>query len=292
MSRDYMKNKILTAIEDFKISNTSESQKYEYLNKATQKIRCFCCLDTKEQWDYRESPMAWMDGHGKYDIVHCCGCSKGGYIRPTSSYAGYYRNGDDSDIKGRLDELYEMGWRLAKIETEEKEQNLDKLHEEWENKPTPLWSYGANDIIKESSKVLEIEIAASKLADQISKAIQIANGNLFELANLVKETTLNLNYSSMNNNTEHKEVRCDKPDKWGNATYILLDYKKNSFIEEASCCFPWCKYYIDMAELSLKYRIIKPRNHAARDKCNYLLNSEIESMLRTSSSNQIDDNFV
>ena len=169
----------------------------------------------------------------------------------------------------------------------EKEQNLEKLHKEWEKKENPLWSYGANDIIKESSKVLEIEIAAAKLAEQISKAIQLANGNLFELANLVKETTLNLNYSSMNNNIAHKEVRCDKPDKWGNSTYILLDYKKKSFTEEASCCFPGCRYYIDMAELSLKYRIIKPRNQSARDKCNYLLNSEIESMLRTSSSDDI-----
>ena len=128
MVRDYMKTKVLTAIENLKESNTIENKKYDYLIKASQTIKCFCCLDTKEQWDYRQSPVAWLDGNGKYDVVHCYSCSKGGYIRPISSYAGYYKSKDDSDVKGRLDDLYELGLRLVKSEAEENELNLEKLH--------------------------------------------------------------------------------------------------------------------------------------------------------------------
>ena len=53
----------------------------EQLKKAAETINCFSCLDTKKQWAWRESNLAWMDGHGKYDIVHCSGCSRGARSR-------------------------------------------------------------------------------------------------------------------------------------------------------------------------------------------------------------------
>ena len=147
--------------------------------------------------------------------------------------------------------------------------------------PEPLWSYGANDILRKTSTSLEVHIAAAQLAEMVSRAVQIANGNLLELAHLVKDLTLNIDFRSMDMKTRRKEVRCDKPDQWGNATYIVLEYNKTDFTEKTICCCPLCRYDIAMAELSVQYRIIKPRNRLARQLCNNLMNTEISELLKT-----------
>ena len=279
---DYMKPIIDGELVRMHTSSNSDIRtRGKQLKKAADNVECFSCMDTKKQWDWRESRLAQLDGKGKYDVVNCSGCARGGYIHPTNDVVGYYKKNDETNVENRLDELFLLFLRMEKKEETDRAARISKLHDDWEKNPEPLWSYGANDILRKTSTSLEVHIAAAQLAEMVSKAVQVANGDLLELARSVKDLTLNIDFRSMDVENKRKEVRCNKPDQWGNSTYIVLEYNKTAFSEKVIFCCPLCKYDVAMAELSVQYRIIKPRNKPARQMCNDLMNTEIGELLKT-----------
>ena len=274
MPHDYMRTPVLNEIKRIKTNDTKYG---EELNKAVPKVKCFTCMDSKQLWDYRETAFSSWDRKGRYDIVNCNGCAGGGYIKPVHSVTGYYqRDKENHQIGDRVKELYSKYLEIERNEEQQKEQLLIEQHNTMEQNVTPLWKHGASDTLTEVSKSVDIHIAVGKLADRILSAIQLSNGNLLELANFAKNLTLNINFQNISSENIHKEALCGPQDRWGNSTYIILEYSKKEYSTKKKALL--MTFNTSMSDLSVKYKILTPQNKAARDNCNKTLNKFITSI--------------
>jgi hypothetical protein len=274
MPHDYMRTTVLNEINRQKTTNTKYG---EELHKAVPKVTCFTCMDSKKLWDYRETAFSSWDMKGSYDIVNCNGCVGGGYIKPVHSVTGYYQRDKVNDqIGDRVKELYSKYLEIARNEEQQKELLLIEQHNTMELNVTPLWKHGASDTLTEVSKSVDIHIAVGKLADKILSAIKLANGNLLELANFAKNVTLTINFQNISSENIHKEALCGPQDRWGNSTYIILEYSKKEYTTKKKSLL--MTYNTSMSDLSVKYKILTPQNKAARDNCNKTLNKFITSI--------------
>ena len=276
----------------------SEIQKYiKILN-----IECPRCLDTKILWKGRENVFwARMDGRGDYDVMNCDKCSGGGWNRcsyTTDIYARGIHAFHVADgewhvletlrpiIKPYLDNIAHIeaqaeAERIKQAEADRIQEELieedlsdsdeerirkEKEKEDDEN-PMPLWSYYNNDDFDKKIKSTDIAIEIGKIAERMYEVIKLSCGDILELTNLIKELKMDLKSSmesSTSNKTELKQI--ENSEGRFKVTYVKL-YISNQ-IENTSCdCLEWCGFNTKEAHFSLQYTVYKPRNIAAKKKC-------------------------
>lgn len=113
-------------------------------------IKCKYCLDRKHLWKRRDSPFAFMDGKGGFDVIRCNKCSDGRWVRCSHTL-----------------ETYEGGERLLK------EDDSDALRHS-------MIKDRANGILDTKRKALELELIrikaaeAQALADKAAEEARVA----------------------------------------------------------------------------------------------------------------------
>ena len=222
-------------------------------------------------------------------ILYCNGCSHQSNVVLKSTFdltsiekkdgRLYYKMNDTSEIPRRMKELEKFAKQIKKGVDKSNKVLNDKLHTRWENNPNPLWERCIRNTLYKKTEILDISIAIQELANKAFSTIQIMNGNLFELANLVKNFTLNFNFENMTSENSEKHVIHDSPDKWSNSKYIVFEYNKKDTKEKKICGIPGCGFKYNMVSLSIRYLILEPRNGAARNECNNFMNEEISVIM-------------
>lgn len=284
MPYDYMRTPVTERIASLIRTRPDRGKR---LSAAADTVGCFACMDTGKQWDARGHQMAWLDGHGNYDVVHCSGCKGGGYIHPTNAIAGMFKRGDVSDVDGRIAILETIAAEMAREEQVRKDAEAEAAQEVYESKPTPLWAFAKHDTVVETCKAADVDIALGELAKKLAQAIRSVNGDLAGLGQLVRTATLKINVGSMESGKSHREVSRTDVDKWRNATYAIVDVHRRDYSANGWCCIPACRCKISMVELRATYKVLRPRNQAARDKCDELLANRIDEIIDLRSASPV-----
>ena len=223
--------------------------------------------------------MAWLDGHGSYDIVHCAGCKGGGYINPTNSISGVFKRNDKTNIEGRIAALETISAELLRQEQEKKEKEEEEAQKVYESKKAPLWAFAKHDTITVTSKTADVHVALGELATKLFEAVKAVNGDLAGLGQLVRNATLKMNVNAIDSGKNKREVSRTDVDRWRNATYAIIDIHRRDFVRDGWCCIPTCRCKTEMIELRATYKVLRPRNQAARDKCDELLADRIDEII-------------
>jgi hypothetical protein len=95
----------------------------------------------------------------------------------------------------------------------------------------------------------------------------VSSGDITELTSLIKELKMDLKSSmesSTSNKTELKQIA--NSEGRFKVTYVKL-YISNQ-MENTSCsCLEWCGWNTKESHFSLQYTVYKPRNIAAKKRC-------------------------
>jgi len=112
------------------------------------------------------------------------------------------------------------------------------------------------------------------LAESVYLSIQVYSSNFIEIANNIKNLTINISNSlSIKNN--YKEIMKTYKDLKNNDIFILFKIEKN--IEKKRF---FNKFYKNKKIIfKVNYIILSPENDIALNICNYLLNSNIKNKI-------------
>jgi hypothetical protein len=152
-------------------------------------------------------------------------------------------------------------------ETEDAERMREKQEKEDDENPMPLWAYYTNDDFDKKIKSTDIAVEIGKIAERMYEAIKLSSGDITELTSLIKELKMDLKSSmesSTSNKTELKQIT--NSEGRFKVTYVKL-YISNQ-MENTSCsCLEWCGWNTKESHFSLQYTVYKPRNIAAKKRC-------------------------
>ena len=157
--------------------------------------------------------------------------------------------------------------RIQREKEEEERLKREKQEKEDDENPMPLWAYYNNDDFDKKIKSTDISVEIGKIAERMYEAIKLSSGDITELTSLIKELKMDLKSSmesSTSNKTELKQIA--NSEGRFKVTYVKL-YISNQ-MENTSCsCLEWCGFNTKESHFSLQYTIYKPRNIAAKKRC-------------------------
>jgi hypothetical protein len=226
--------------------------------KNINNFNCYYCLDSGKVWTERKSIFDKLDGRGSYDIKSCNHCSKGKWLHCTDK-TNHISNGVKvfhqgsvtlNDIIGQLKILYK-----------------DKINQE------PKWYLYQKDTIEKKTKEVDIKINLNDLATAVSASIQIYAGNIVGLVNTIKDLTINLGHTLVNENDSKELIKIFEQD--GKKYFMLFKLEKQ--IKEKTAIGNLFKS-IQFTFIA-KYLLLSPENDCAIDICNDLMNDNIENKL-------------
>ncbi len=152
-------------------------------------------------------------------------------------------------------------------DSEDAERIREKQEKEDDENPMPLWAYYTNDNFDKKIKSTDIAVEIGKIAERMYEAIKLSSGDITELTSLIKELKMDLKSSmesSTSNKTELKQIA--NSEGRFKVTYVKL-YISNQ-MENTSCsCLEWCGWNTKESHFSLQYTVYKPRNIAAKKRC-------------------------
>ena len=259
-----MKNNIISRSNQFKLSNNPETKKLgKIIVKYINNFNCYYCLDTVKCWRSRNHGF-WdsIDGRGSYDIMRCNNCSNGGWISCS-----------------KKNDLLVNNIKVFKKNNNNVEDRINELRKIYKNKlsqPDEEWKlYEKKEIFKKTTE-LELNINVKKLADIVYNSIKIYAGDLISIASLAKDLTINISNSFTKENDSTEIIRKERNNS-NEDVYIL--FKVNKQIKQRSAMGNFFKK--KKFTFLVKYILLIPINNVARDRCNQIMNENID--------NKIDD---
>jgi hypothetical protein len=272
-------------------------------------ISCCRCLDIKKLWKSRDSSFAWMDGRGWYDIINCDKCSDGGWLYCSSVNRivefGVTIQARDNDfleaIKERIStiiwyilpiiiqkdkenkdrEAKEIEKKLKlKIDEEQKIQDEIELEKKVENemndgRTEPLFDEDLSKDFIYTTDTIHINIELGKIINQVSSAVKAHGGDFLELANLIKNLKIDIDYS--NDILKVNKNVCQKSKNLrGYPIYFIMKTTLEN-INESCSLLEYCGCKNTQTKIVMKYIIMRPKNIVARDICDKTI-SDITSI--------------
>jgi len=272
---------------------------------------CSLCLGTKQRWAPRKGFLAAADGGGYYDIFRCPQCCENGHWTNCSWRNDMIINGfpifevDNNDpyiriklvkpltnakmLKNKENELKMLEIKINEdikqqnlklideLKQKNNELNTKKEHEkeELDKISHPLWLYYKNESTTNEVNSGDVELEIGKIANNIIDCLNAAGGNVIEIANIIKNFKLNAGMTMCKSEINKTEIEQIK-DSNGNVTYLILKLKNkiiisNSFIVKCFTCNS------KRVLLDIKYKIIKPKNKAAKDLCDEIVSRGIDN---------------
>ena len=100
------------------------------------------CLDIKKLWKSRDSPFAWMDSRGWYDVINCDKCSNGGWLSCSSDNKiiefGVAIQAKDNDflqaIKERMNEMKNINENQENVRDESQNNIKNRFLQGYKNR--------------------------------------------------------------------------------------------------------------------------------------------------------------
>ena len=251
-----------------------ETKKFgKLIIKNINNFECYYCLDTGKTWRERENMLfsSW-DGRGKYDIHKCNHCSNDNWIECTHSQNPQSAGGikifrtnkvTKTDIIAQLKILYK-----------------NKILED-----SPEWNLFKKDSFDKKTTVTDIQINIKELANVVKSSLQIYAGNVGELINQVEDMTIHLS-NRLTDENESKEIIKRYTSKVKNEAtnedeireYYLL-FKMDKLTKERNYMASLYKSHKLIYHVS--YLILSPKNKPAQNKCNEIMNDNIENKLES-----------
>ena len=296
-TNDYMKDIIMNEITNLeRSSNPLLRERGIQSRKASKKINCFVCMDSRQLWAWRRDVISTsMFSTHKYDLIHCNSCSNGRDIHTMSSPSGFKKN-DTSNIDGRINHLITLYNSTIKPEIErveqekarkEKEERREaeqqqreriKQQERNEANPKPLWGPGrySKKYHHATSDTFESDI--QKLANIVFESIQLIGGNYTAIAGVVKQIMLTLTSSIHEVDETDEVIGATEPDEFGNCQYAILKLSKQQK-EEKKSFFGIFKKHSQEYTICATYLIMTPKNSKARTECNEFISGQMTKFI-------------
>jgi len=266
-----MKQEVIQYAKSKLGSSDSETKKFgKIIIKNIDNFNCYYCLDTGKTWRERDSIFAKLDGRGNYDIRKCNRCSNDSWIQcshtqnhnsPLGIKIFRTNNVSLNDIIAQLKIIYK-----------------NKLLED-----DPEWNLYKKDTIEKKTKETEIQVNIKDLANVVKSSLAIYAGNILELVNQVEDITINLS-NTLTQENDSKEIIKRYTTKIKNEytnndetqEYYLL-FKMNKSLKERS--YLGSTFKSKKFTFQVSYLILSPKNKTAQNKCNELMNDNIENKL-------------
>ena len=256
-----MKQQILQYAKSKFNSNDHDLKKFcKIIVKNIDDFYCYYCLDVGKVWCERENVLAAIDFRGKYDIRKCNKCSNNGWIECAHTQENYSHSGIKIFRKDNV--------TLNDI--------IDQLKIIYSNKvleDDPIWHLYKKDVIEKKTTQTDITINVKDLATAVKASLQIYAGNLIELVNEIENITINLSHRLTNDNDKKEIIKTYE--KEGKKYYLLFKMEKN--IKERSALgsiFKSTKF-----RFKVNYVLLCPSNKPAQDKCNEIMNDNIDDRI-------------
>lgn len=241
--------------------------------KNINNYKCYYCLDTGKTWRERDNMLiASWDGRGSYDIRKCNKCSNDNWIECS-----------------RSKELYSAGgvkiFRTNKVSISDIIGELKKLYKNKILEDNPEWNLFKKDTFSQKTKSTDININIKDLANIVKSSLQIYAGNVVELISQVEDMTINLS-KQLTDEKESKEIIKRYITKVKNEAtnedeireYYLL-FKMDKLNKERN--YIASLYKSQKLIYHVSYLILSPKNKPAQNKCNEIMNDNIENKLES-----------
>ena len=172
-------------------------------------------------------------------------------------------------VREEKEQLEEEQLKKERLE-EERLNKIKKIKEDVEkqmNDSSDKPVYGNNIINIESTKTehLTINVDLGKLIDKVTNAVRSYGGDLFSLADLIKDIKIDMDMKSEEEHTE--KTKCYQSytsDMYPIYFFMIIIINKKS----SSCnLLEWCGFSKQKYKITVRYTIMFPKNNVAKKVC-------------------------